>query len=231
MSTQITDNRQNPAVRCVTSSKLPPCIGEDGVDITELVPTPFAGYSGPTEGAIVPPETPNTVMVIPVGGGQINSWFAISDLNASTVPVGGQDVFQTTAQTLNSTWITGGFPGGGTSLITSLPVGTYDISFSLTVSQSTQSNVNMIVALGTHSLGGTFTVSGTPIIQPQAASTKLYNVAGFVVNDDMSEAPNISARGSLNVTTPLTNVGLIAQINKDGDFGVANINMTISKLA
>ena len=273
MSNQITDNRTNVGVKCVSVSKSPPCTDEypagricvnsplegygqklnciqlePGTAVGDIIvwnganwiigsppPLQYTSYSGPTAGANVP-AIPVTEISIEVLAAQNNMWFGISDQNATALPVGGQDILQEVTKTTNTPWQLGTvIPGGGNSVITRLTPGKYDISFSMGITFSGSFEGQLIVALGTHLPGGTFAVDGFPIIQPQAASTKLYNVGifepvGFGGDKDPRE---IAARGGVTVTTDLENVGLIARpTNTLGDFTYtfSTINMTVTRI-
>uniref|UniRef100_A0A6C0BN67 Uncharacterized protein n=1 Tax=viral metagenome TaxID=1070528 RepID=A0A6C0BN67_9ZZZZ len=179
------------------------------------------GYVGPSLGTIVPPETPNTVIFLPVAAGQENTWFAVSDANGAT---GTQDVL--VASSSQGTPLTlGSAGGGGVDSVTLIP-GTYDISLSLSLANS-QDNVNFIVALGTLSPGASFSLEGTPF----EVAPRLYHVSAAAITGSSAEAHNVAARGTLTVGSTLNNVGLLMQSNKDGNVVVFNISLTFRKVA
>jgi hypothetical protein len=162
----------------------------------------LAGFVGPTAGTIVPPETPNTVMFFDVT--DVNEWFGISGTTSTTGP---QDSFISSASSGLSLSTDG-------NTITFLPAGTYDVSLSLSMGVD-QNNVNMIVALAS---------AGSPL----EVVPSLYNVSGFAITGSQEEVHNISARGTIE--GPLSDVGIVAQINKAGAVAVSNINLTITSL-
>jgi hypothetical protein len=75
--------------------------------------------------------------------------------------------------------------GGCDKFIDELPIG---ISFSLSFASSTENDVNSIMVLGTHVLGGAFTVSGVSF----TVAADIYNANGYVSTDQTTETHSIS---------------------------------------
>ncbi len=226
MSSLNSENLSNSAVRCTATSKFLPC--NEKTNLNKLFPIPSVFYSGPTPGTTVN-SLPVNQITIPVLNSQNQNWFAISDLNASSLPPGGQNILTETSRSTNARWYLGSVSNNsGKSVINRLLPGKYEIYFSLHVSFSGIFDSDLIVALGTHSPGTTFNVDGTPL----TTETNIYNVATVAPRaaGGLSIPRELSAKGGLTVTKEIKNIGLIAYpriSSGDMNFTFSTINLSV----
>ena len=201
--------------RCVTSSLEPPCAGYQATTFPPGGPVgvlPFNAYAGPS--TVVVPSLSTRLSFTPATS---TIWYALSNLITNT--------FLLEANTTTSSLTTGGF-STGTEFISSLPAGTYNISFSLTLFPG-ENDLGIIAAIGTHTAGTPPT--GTPIFHPLiSARPAIQATANAGTTQDIC---SLSAEGGITLTTPLSNVGIIFKALEAGKaFEVGDVQLKITRL-
>ena len=201
--------------RCVTSSLEPPCAGYQATTFPPGGPVgvlPFNAYAGPSSTDTVPLAS-TRLSFTPATS---TNWYALSNSTTNT--------FLLEANTTTSSLTTGGF-STGTEFISSLPAGTYNISFSLTLFPG-ENDVGIIAAIGTHTAGTPPT--GTPIFHPLISDRPaIQATANAGTTQDIC---SLSAEGGITLTAPLSNVGIIFQVLENKAFDVGDVQLKITRL-
>lgn len=200
--------------RCVTSSLEPPCAGYQATTFPPGGPVgvlPFNAYAGPSTVAV--PSAPTVLSFTPTTS---TNWYALSDSDTNT--------FLLEANTTTSSLTTGGF-STGTEFISSLPAGTYNISFSLTLFPE-ENDVGLVAAIGTHTATSP---TGTPIFHPLIPTRPaIQATANAGTTQDIC---SLSAEGGITLTAPLSNVGIIFKaLEADKAFRVGDVQLKITRL-
>ena len=204
--------------KCVTSSLEPPCAGYQATTFPPGGPVgvlPFNAYAGPSTVEVPLASArltfPDTLMLM------LSTWYALSNLTTNT--------FLLEANTTTSSLTTGGF-STGTEFISSLPAGTYNISFSLTLFPG-ENDVGIIAAIGTHTAGTPPT--GTPIFHPLISDRPAIQATASA--GTTQDRCSLSAEGGITLTTPLSNVGIIFKALEAGKaFEVGDVQLKITRL-